>query len=87
MQNKREMKDIESYQVTTLLTLLNPYCGIELEYPRKEAIVTETLPIVHSLVFPDETINLNEIIEQICRPAFEKSLKNGMKRDSAVRRF
>ena len=87
MQNKREMKDIESFQVTALLALLSPYCGIVLEYPRKQTIVTATLPLVHSLVFPDETLNINEIVEKMCRPAFEANLKKGMKRDSAIRRY
>ena len=87
MQNKREMKDIESYQVTALLALLSPYCGIVLEYPRKQTIVTATLPLVHSLVFPDETININEVVEKICKPAFEANLERGMKRDSAIRRY
>ena len=87
MQNKREMKDIESYQVTALLALLSPYCGIVLDHPRKQTVVTATRPLVHSLVFPDETINVNEIVEVICRPAFEANLKKGMKRDSAIRRF
>ncbi|EDR25644.1 hypothetical protein EDI_055900 [Entamoeba dispar SAW760] len=87
MQNKRQMKDIETFQVTALLTLLSPYCGFVLEYPRKQTIVTATLPLVQSLVFPNETINLGELAENVCRPAFELNLKKGMKRDSAIRRY
>ncbi|KAL7716861.1 TATA-binding associated phosphoprotein [Entamoeba marina] len=87
MQNRRDMKDVETFQQSLLLVLLNKFCGFTLETPRKQTIVTLASPTIKAIHFDDETIKISDIADNFCRPAFESDIKSGMKRDSAIRRL
>ncbi|KAL7716605.1 TATA-binding protein-associated phosphoprotein [Entamoeba marina] len=85
--SNNEYKDFYAFQQAILLSFVNSYCGIGLKKAKKNTIVTSSFPIVSTLVFPNEEIDVIQLTETICRPIYETEKLQVRKKQTAFRRY
>ncbi|KAL7719576.1 TATA-binding protein-associated phosphoprotein [Entamoeba marina] len=87
VQSKRDAKNFESIQEAILIGLLSKFGSFTLLRPLKRSKVTFQTIKVESVSFSNDTININELVEQHCKQRYEMELSNGISIEKAKRRF
>ncbi|ELP92572.1 hypothetical protein EIN_073950 [Entamoeba invadens IP1] len=85
--SKNEYKEFYVIQQGVLLAFINSYCGFSIKKQKKRAKVTSAYPKISKLVFPNETIDVQQLADSICRPVYEEECKHVSKKQTAMRRF
>ena len=86
-QQKRQYKINETYQQACFLWLLNQFCEIELE-PRKHPTKRiASNPIIKTLNFNDDIIELSQLADQRCKELIKESQYPNKSNDSIMRRI
>ena len=85
-QSKNDYKEFYVIQQGILLSLLNKHCGFTLKKQKKKAKVTSAYPKVSKLYFDNETIDVQQLADTICRPVYQEEC-NSSKVQTAMRRF
>lgn len=84
---KNEYKDFYSIQQGVLLLFINGYCSITLKKQKKQAKVTSALPVLETLQFDDDAIDVQELANAVFRPVYMNELQYIPKKQTVVRRF
>ena len=84
---KREMKNLESYQQSVLLGLINHFCSFTIENPGKHSKVTVTTPRLVSITLNDEVIEVNKLALNQSLQIMENELSSGLNQSTANRRY
>ncbi|KAL7718815.1 TATA-binding protein-associated phosphoprotein [Entamoeba marina] len=87
VQSKRDTKNFESIQQAILIGLLSKFGSFTLLRPLKRSKVTFQTIKVESVSFSNDTININELVEQHCKQRYEMELSNGISIEKVKRRF
>ncbi|KAL7717850.1 TATA-binding protein-associated phosphoprotein [Entamoeba marina] len=85
--NKYEYKDFYPFQQAVLLAFLNSYCSITLLKQRKQNTVTSSYPIVKTLHFENEQIDVIQLAETLYRPVYAEDSLDVKKKQTAFRRY
>ena len=85
-QTKNDYKEFYVIQQGVLLSYLNNYCGFTLKKQKKKAKVTSAYPKLSKLYFDNETIDVQELADKICRPVYKEECVT-TKVQTAMRRF
>ena len=82
-----KLRSFQVYQQCILLGLLNRHFEITIHIPSKRSIVTRQFFKVDELKNENDSIKVDEYVEQRCKEKFEKDLANGVSEKTARRRL
>ena len=86
-QQKRQYKINETYQQACFLWLLNQFCEINLEPRKRLAKRIATNPIIRSLVFQQDIVEVHQLSEESCRELIKQIPLKNKSNDSVMRRI
>ncbi|EAL44105.1 hypothetical protein EHI8A_138260 [Entamoeba histolytica HM-1:IMSS-B] len=84
---KKVIKDLECYQESILIALLNQFCGITICRPRKQCSVALCCAKVQTIHVNSESIEVMKLAEQRFKPIYDQDIKDGIAKATSFRRF
>ncbi|KAL7714700.1 TATA-binding protein-associated phosphoprotein [Entamoeba marina] len=86
VRNEKDMKDLECFQQSVLLALLNESCGFTIQRPFKQSISVKSKPEILKVHIGNEIIDLHKLAEEHCKHFLDKSRSEKIKEKTAQRR-
>ncbi|ELP86228.1 hypothetical protein EIN_111520 [Entamoeba invadens IP1] len=84
---KKMVKDLECYQESILVYLINNFCSITIARPRKQSTVALCCAKVKILHFKNGEIDVMNLAESRLRPTYLKEIEDGIAKPTAFRRY
>ncbi|ELP85895.1 hypothetical protein EIN_134390 [Entamoeba invadens IP1] len=85
-QSKIDYKNFETYQQSVLIAILSKFATITIKKPRKATKVTEVHPLIQTIDFGDDMVNVASLACSKCQLNYKKDC-NKMKYHAAFCRF
>ncbi|EDR27695.1 hypothetical protein EDI_163070 [Entamoeba dispar SAW760] len=85
--DSRYIKNKKAIQLSYLIGLVNQFCTITYERPRKKASTTRQLFHVKILNFNNENFEIGEYLNKQCLKYYDEVIASGLSKKNATRRF
>lgn len=83
----REYLNCQTFQQAVFISLLNQHCDIKVIKPVKRSVVTDQFIRIHSIVYFEEEILFEDLVDQRCMELKDDEMKNGTSEKTATRRY
>ncbi|EMH72573.1 hypothetical protein EHI8A_037990 [Entamoeba histolytica HM-1:IMSS-B] len=85
--DSRYIKNKKAIQLSYLIGLVNQFCTITYERPRKKASTTRQLFHIKILNFNNEKFEIEEYLNKECHKYYDKVIASGLSKKNATKRF
>ena len=83
----REYLNSQTFQQAVFICLLNQHCEIKVVKPIKRSVVTDQFIRIHSIVYFDEEILFEDLVDKRCQEIKNDEIKDGASEKTATRRY